>query len=97
MDYVHQKNFLNWFTDNLENQRLTETHTEWKEAFAYCLWWIWKWRNDRVFNGQELDTVAMHATLSRYFMEVGIWAGPSGLLTLASNFSRGGPQFLLPE
>ncbi|WCJ27227.1 hypothetical protein M5689_008991 [Euphorbia peplus] len=41
-----------WIAANL----VTPSHISnlnWQVIFSTCIWWLWKWRNNRVFNGSQ--------------------------------------------
>ena len=56
--------FKEWISQNL-SLRSRSGDDAWKERFSICLWWIWKWRNEQVFNyesiSMERKVVAIHA------------------------------------
>ena len=42
----------------------------WKESFALCLWLIWRWRNDVIFNGKEISMNRKVAWIASYIQEI---------------------------
>lgn len=42
--------FTEWMSTNLRKGEPTGNIRNWAEAFAIVCWWIWRWRNDEVFN-----------------------------------------------
>ncbi|XP_075508178.1 uncharacterized protein LOC142545090 [Primulina tabacum] len=47
--------FDEWFRANLGQERQNMDTRNWNVLFAITLWWLWKWRNDLVFNNKRLD------------------------------------------
>ncbi|XVF39991.1 hypothetical protein PTKIN_Ptkin01aG0077600 [Pterospermum kingtungense] len=45
--------FEAWLQYNIKLTSLGELNWDWKVLFATTIWWIWRWRNDRVFNNVE--------------------------------------------
>lgn len=39
-----------WLLGNIE-RRLVRTDSNWPQLFGVAIWWLWKWRNERCFNG----------------------------------------------
>ena len=44
--------FEGWFEWNLKKKDLLGAEGAWQDKFAPCLWWIWRWRNDSVFENK---------------------------------------------
>ena len=44
--------------------------TLWKELFAIIVWWIWRWRNNRVFGNDVPSMSDKIRIISRYSTEV---------------------------
>lgn len=40
--------FREWISNNV--RRSTRENPEWNVKFAIVLWWLWRWRNDEIFN-----------------------------------------------
>lgn len=63
-DRAHRWNHHNlttWLEHNINEHTRVEENNEWPRTFAITTWWIWKWRNDRVFNTREMDIQSKHA------------------------------------
>ena len=61
--------FRNWIRWNLKLKILNE-EKPWKETFALCLWWLWRWRNDEVFNAHKVSLERKWKTVHAYSLEV---------------------------
>ena len=46
--------FKDWVRWNLKS-KMHGNKGPWKETFVVCLWLIWRWRNDVIFNGKEIS------------------------------------------
>ena len=56
---AQKKYFKNWIQWNL-------TSENWKVTFACCRWWIWRWRNDRVFKNTEHELLWVYILKLNY-------------------------------
>ncbi|VFQ61858.1 unnamed protein product [Cuscuta campestris] len=45
-----------WVGDNLRRKRGSHDNNNWAATFAVTCWWIWRWRNNVAFGGDDLDT-----------------------------------------
>lgn len=43
-----------WLSANLHGDRRFGLSKTWPARFAICAWWIWKWRNEGVFNDRRI-------------------------------------------
>ena len=62
--------FRKWLEDNLKYKETHETIEPWKDCFPTCLWWIWRWRNEAIFNGKEIDLERKIYLVRNYTIEV---------------------------
>ncbi|XP_019152396.1 PREDICTED: uncharacterized protein LOC109149189 [Ipomoea nil] len=62
--------FNTWLKTNVTGNQGGQRRRQRCARFAITAWWIWKWRNDRVFNGVEKDINEKIAWLHRQFKEV---------------------------
>ncbi|XP_019199070.1 PREDICTED: uncharacterized protein LOC109192823 [Ipomoea nil] len=55
LDYERMKEapFQEWLEDGLSDKRKGREPASKSTLFSTTLWWIWKWRNERVFNGSS--------------------------------------------
>ena len=77
--------FREWIRWDLKLDLLNE-EMPWKELFVICLWWIWRWRNDEVYNAKQLDLGRKLAMVKSRFHEIivnenkassiGVWRNP---------------------
>ena len=54
----------------LEPNQRTRGWSEWKDHFAILLWWLWRWRNESIFNKREPTLEAKVAMGCHYSREV---------------------------
>ncbi|XP_019199802.1 PREDICTED: uncharacterized protein LOC109193400 [Ipomoea nil] len=59
-----------WFTVNLRGDAKDGFADDWPEIFYIRLWWIWKWRNEDVFNEMNTPVDQRLAWLRKYDKEV---------------------------
>ncbi|XP_031099806.1 uncharacterized protein LOC116004005 [Ipomoea triloba] len=52
--YLRQLGWREWLTANLLGDKRMDFAKGWPERFSIRLWWIWKWRNDKVFNARSM-------------------------------------------
>nr|GMD07842.1 uncharacterized protein LOC109158742 [Ipomoea batatas] len=52
---LESMNFRDWLDNNIKGTANTKFGREWPMIFAITTWWIWRWRNDYVFNNVEKD------------------------------------------
>lgn len=45
-----------WLEANLQGDTRLGFEKGWPERFSIRIWWLWKWRNDKVLNGQSIPT-----------------------------------------
>ncbi|RAL38056.1 hypothetical protein DM860_000750 [Cuscuta australis] len=45
-----------WVGDNLRRQQGRHDNNNWAATFVVTCWWIWRWRNNVAFGGDDLDT-----------------------------------------
>ncbi|VFQ82986.1 unnamed protein product [Cuscuta campestris] len=45
-----------WVGDNLRRKKGRHDNNNWAATFAVTCWWIWRWRNNVAFGGDDLDT-----------------------------------------
>lgn len=43
----------NWLVANITGDRSLGLDVNWPEKFANRLWWMWRWRNELIFNGRR--------------------------------------------
>lgn len=51
-----QTNPRQWLIQNITEKNQSTTQHEWPRTFVITSWWIWRWRNDRVFNTVSMET-----------------------------------------
>lgn len=44
-------NFRDWIDANLNGKWFGQGECNWPATFMISVWWLWRWRNDTVFNG----------------------------------------------
>lgn len=59
-----------WMWWNLSNGRMNDMSQWWGTCFAVISWWIWKWRNNEVFNGIVLDELTKIEYLNKRVSEM---------------------------
>lgn len=42
--------FHDWFRHNIGRKVSCEIKLDWQVIFIFTLWWLWRWRNERIFN-----------------------------------------------
>nr|GMC87178.1 uncharacterized protein LOC109149189 [Ipomoea batatas] len=52
---LESMNFRDWLDNNIKGVANTKFGRGWPMIFAITTWWIWRWRNDYVFNNVEKD------------------------------------------
>ena len=57
--------FQEWIHNNLHNSWQWKEE-DWRERFTTCLWCIWKWWNDEVFNNRIIDFNRKRAVVNSY-------------------------------
>ncbi|VFQ81409.1 unnamed protein product [Cuscuta campestris] len=45
----------NWIYKNVSQKIHSNIDSDWGITFATACWWIWRWRNARIFSGEELE------------------------------------------
>ena len=61
--------FKDWVRWNLKS-KVHGNKGPWKESFALCLWLIWRWRNNVIFNGKEISMNRKAAWIASYIQEI---------------------------
>ncbi|XP_016648950.1 PREDICTED: putative ribonuclease H protein At1g65750 [Prunus mume] len=51
--HFFQMDFLPWFQTNLLSQAVWCSNIPWSLVFIFTCWYVWKWRNHQVFQGDE--------------------------------------------
>ncbi|XVF60880.1 hypothetical protein PTKIN_Ptkin08bG0083900 [Pterospermum kingtungense] len=71
-EYEKQKvmMFDEWLRRNLLSQVCCDSYNEWQSHFTITLWWLWRWRNERVFSTQVRTMESQLAWLRGQFQEV---------------------------
>ncbi|KZV27255.1 Non-LTR retroelement reverse transcriptase [Dorcoceras hygrometricum] len=49
--------FDDWIKENIKGKLHEKKYLDWNILFAIALWWIWRWRNDMVFNDGKIDKI----------------------------------------
>ncbi|XVF74116.1 hypothetical protein PTKIN_Ptkin13bG0034400 [Pterospermum kingtungense] len=62
--------FGEWQRRNLLSQVCCDSHNDWQSHFAITLWWLWRWRNERVFSTQVRTMESQLVWLRGQFQEV---------------------------
>lgn len=62
--------FQHWLNSNLNGKVKSGFGTDWPDLFAIVLWWLWKWRNDKVFNNLEREAKIKSSWVLRYWNEI---------------------------
>ncbi|XP_019178992.1 PREDICTED: uncharacterized protein LOC109174182 [Ipomoea nil] len=62
--------WTDWFETNLRGDANRGFLEGWPEQFACRIWWLWRWRNDELFNGNILLVEQKISWLRRYDNEV---------------------------
>ena len=47
--------FREWLVLNLSQNRRPGEEVDWKDKFSISLWWLWRWRNDRIFGHKVIS------------------------------------------
>ena len=67
---AHHMAFQEWLRWNLNQTNVHGDGGEWKDQFAILLWWLWRWRNESIFNKREATLEAKVAMARHYSREV---------------------------
>lgn len=51
-----QTNPRQWLVQNIMEKDQPATNCEWPRMFVITSWWLWRWRNGRVFNSESVET-----------------------------------------
>lgn len=62
--------FSNWVDFNINKSNLVNEKERWNGRFAIIIWWLWKWRNNFVFNRKDRPYEEKIAWINRYGREV---------------------------
>ena len=93
--------FQEWLVLNLSKNKRPREDVDWKNKFAISLWWLWQWRNDRIF-GHKVISVERKISLLHGYCKDCDALKPEGLLTnrqLAKNLwisSNPIPHYCVP-
>ncbi|KAF7828542.1 reverse transcriptase [Senna tora] len=56
---VHSSDFLGWLKSNTTNDSLSLLNVPSGTSFIYCLWHLWRARNDLIFNNQSFNILSV--------------------------------------
>lgn len=59
-----------WLLWNFSTKRMRDFSEWWSTQFAVICWWIWRWRNELVFNGEEFDVARKTDHINATIMEM---------------------------
>ena len=71
MQKYQHLSFKAWFVWHLGSHHLLHNTFFWRDRFALCIWWLWKWRNSRVFENVETVLFIKLIELHNYSGAVG--------------------------
>lgn len=54
-DRLRSMSFAEWLSTNIKDVVTPSRERCWRTTFTIMVWWIWRWRNDVVFSGKEVD------------------------------------------
>ena len=72
-DYVRRMlglPFFEWLGRHLNNNGSLGDPGAWKEYFVVTVWWIWRWRNEGIFNDKMITVRDKVGTIQRYMKEI---------------------------
>lgn len=64
-------NFKIWLERNISGCDEGDEQNEWPRTFAITAWWIWRWRNDRIFNASSMEVQRKIAWIKEAEEEIG--------------------------
>lgn len=70
MQNAWKKPFLTWVGDNVRNRERPGGAANWNTTFAVTVWWLWRWRNDQIFNDSHMMIKEKVAWIRRQEMEI---------------------------
>ena len=62
--------FSAWLNRNLSSSKVVQYDGVWKDYFTSCIWWLWRWRNELVFNQTEPHIEAKFEIIQRQYHEI---------------------------
>lgn len=62
--------FRSWLDNNLRGRVHTKYGNEWPTTFTIVAWGIWKWRNERIFKGENHETKRKLQWIERHGEEI---------------------------
>lgn len=66
------KPFQYWLRENVAKRRTRGEPKEWNAKFAMVAWWLWRWRNDEIFNAKQVPVDQKVGWMATLFGEVEI-------------------------
>ena len=62
--------FKEWVDQNLTSTHHLDKNRTWKDLFAICLWWLCQWRNETIFQKEDISIKAKVALVHNYSIKV---------------------------
>ena len=50
---TYHLSFEDWYAWHLKAKKMIDGLLPWRDQFAVCMWWIWRWRNNHVLENVD--------------------------------------------